>query len=52
VERFNFFAGLEGEGDVAAVVEGFFESGLEIVVGDELGNPAFESFVLGAGGEF
>ena len=41
-----------GDGDVAAVVEGFFEGLAEFFFGGEGGDPAFEFLVLGAGGDF
>ena len=46
---FDFFAGFEREGDVAAEVEGLLESGLDVVVAGERGDPAFERFVFGSG---
>ncbi len=49
---FDLLAGLEGEGDVAAIIEGLFESVLQILVAGERGNLAFELFVLEAGSEF
>ena len=48
---FDFRSVFAGDGDVAAVVEGFFESDADFFVGGELRDPAFEFFVDGAGSE-
>ncbi len=48
---FNLLAGLERERDVAAIIEGFFESVLQVLIAGERGNLAFQLFVLKAGSE-
>src|SRR5579859_1057839 len=48
----EFCAVFSSEGDVAAIVECFFERFAELLLGGELGNPAFDGFALTARGYF
>src|SRR5438876_10122239 len=48
----DFVSALQRDSDVAPIIEGLFEGGANFFIAGELRNPAFEIFMLAAGGVF